>query len=154
MRRPAHRKRPGAPAPCLATVALIWPGAAAAHGIVGRADLPIPPWLFGWAAAVVIVISFLAMFRLRERKLGRVPKHTLLTVPRALEWACGVVGVGLFAAIVYAGLRGEQNFTSNLAPTAVYVVFWVGIPIFSAFLGDLFRPLTPWRAVGRLGAAA
>jgi hypothetical protein len=103
---------------------------------------------------VVIVISFLAMFRLRERKLGRVPKHTLLTVPRALEWACGVVGVGLFAVIVYSGLRGEQNFTSNLAPTAVYVVFWVGIPIFSAFLGDLFRPLNPWRAVGRLGAAA
>jgi hypothetical protein len=135
-------------------VALIWPGAAAAHGIVGRADLPIPPWLFGWAAAVVIVISFLAMFRLRERRLGRVPKHTLLTVPRALEWACGAVGVGIFAVIVYSGLRGEQNFTSNLAPTAVYVVFWVGIPIFSAFLGDLFRPLNPWRAVGRAGAAA
>jgi hypothetical protein len=102
---------------------------------------------------VVIVISFLAMFRLRERRLGRVPKHELLTVPRALEWACGAVGVGIFAVVVYAGLRGEQNFTSNLAPTAVYVVFWVGIPIFSAFLGDLFRPFNPWRAVGRAGAA-
>jgi hypothetical protein len=103
---------------------------------------------------VVIVISFLAMFRLRERRLGRVPKRELLTVPRALEWACGAVGIAVFAAIVYSGLRGEQNFTSNLAPTAVYVVFWVGIPIFSAFLGDLFRPLNPWRAVGRAGAAA
>ena len=24
-----------------------------AHGLVGRTDLPIPKWLFGWAAAVV-----------------------------------------------------------------------------------------------------
>ncbi len=102
---------------------------------------------------MVIVISFLAMFRLRERRLGRVPRHELLTVPRALEWACGAVGVGLFAVVVYAGLRGEQNFTSNLAPTAVYVVFWVGIPIFSAFLGDIFRAFNPWRAVARAGAA-
>ncbi len=32
-----------------------------AHGIVGRADLPIPEWLFGWAAAMVLVISFVAL---------------------------------------------------------------------------------------------
>ena len=32
-----------------------------AHGLVGRADRPIPEWLFGWAAAVVLIISFLAL---------------------------------------------------------------------------------------------
>jgi hypothetical protein len=138
----------------LAAVALLFPGAAAAHGIVGRADLPIPSWLFAWAAAVVIVISFLAMFRLRGRRLTGLPRRELLTVPRALEWLAGALGVGLFAVVVYAGLRGEQNFTSNLAPTAVYVVFWVGIPIASAFVGDLWRPFNPWRAVARAGAGA
>ncbi|HVV91726.1 MAG TPA: fenitrothion hydrolase [Solirubrobacterales bacterium] len=101
----------------------------------------------------MIVISFLAMFRLRGRRLGRLPRRELLTVPRALEWLCGALGVGLFAVVVYAGLRGEQNFTSNLAPTAVYVIFWVGIPIASAFVGDLWRPFNPWRAVARGGAA-
>ncbi len=135
-------------------VALLWPGAAAAHGIVGRADLPIPSWLFGWAAAVVIVISFLAMFRLRDRRLGAIPARRLLSVPRALERLAGAVGVGIFAVVVYAGLRGEQNFTSNLAPTAIYVVFWVGIPIASAFVGDIFRVFNPWRAVARASAAA
>ncbi|MBN9621413.1 MAG: fenitrothion hydrolase, partial [Actinobacteria bacterium] len=137
----------------LAAVALVFPGAAAAHGIVGRADLPIPAWLFAWAAAVVIVISFVAMFRLRGRRLGALPRRELLTVPRVLEWLCGALGVGLFAVVVYAGLRGEQNFTSNLAPTAVYVVFWVGIPIVSAFVGDLWRPFNPWRAMARAGTA-
>ena len=32
-----------------------------AHGIVGREDLPIPRWLFGWAATAVLVISFVAL---------------------------------------------------------------------------------------------
>ncbi len=137
----------------LSAVALLFPGAAAAHGIVGRADLPIPSWLFAWAAAVVIVISFLAMFRLRARRLGALPRRVLLTVPRVLDWLAGAAGVGLFAVVVYSGLRGEQNFTSDLAPTAVYVVFWVGIPIASAFVGDLWRPFNPWRAVARAGAA-
>ena len=30
------------------------PPVASAHGLVGRADLPIPTWLFGWAAAIVL----------------------------------------------------------------------------------------------------
>jgi hypothetical protein len=103
---------------------------------------------------VVIVISFLAMFRLRGTRLGGLPRRRLLRVPAVLEWLCGAIGVGLFAVVVYAGLRGVQNFTSNLAPTAAYVVFWVGIPIASAFVGDLWRPFNPWRAVARAGAAA
>lgn len=154
MRRLAPTRRALALATALAAAALLFPGAAAAHGIVGRADLPIPSWLFAWAAAVVIVISFLAMFRLRGRRLGRLPRRELLSVPRAFDRLCGALGVGLFAVVVYAGLRGEQNFTSNLAPTAVYVVFWVGIPIASAFVGDLWRPFNPWRAVARGGRAA
>jgi len=41
--------------------ALVNPAAALAHGIVGRQDLPIPRWLFAWAAAVVLVISFVGL---------------------------------------------------------------------------------------------
>ena len=32
-----------------------------AHGIVGRTDLPIPEWLFGWGAAVVLMMSFVGL---------------------------------------------------------------------------------------------
>ena len=32
-----------------------------AGGLLGRADLPIPEWLFGWAAAVVLIVSFVAL---------------------------------------------------------------------------------------------
>ena len=31
------------------------------HALVGRQDLPIPEWLFAWAAAFVLIISFFAL---------------------------------------------------------------------------------------------
>ena len=34
---------------------------AQAHGLVQRTNLPIPEWLFGWAAAIVLVASFAAL---------------------------------------------------------------------------------------------
>ena len=40
--------------------ALALPANALAHGLVGKQDLPIPRWLFAWAAAVVLVVSFVA----------------------------------------------------------------------------------------------
>ena len=40
---------------------LALPAAASAHGIQLTTDLPIPEWLFAWAAAVVLVASFVAL---------------------------------------------------------------------------------------------
>ena len=42
-------------------VLLLTPGAAEAHGLVQRQQLPIPQWLFFWAAAAVLVVSFFAL---------------------------------------------------------------------------------------------
>src|ERR1700722_18844831 len=42
-------------------LALAAPAVAQAHGIVGKADLPIPVWLFSWTAAIVLVVSFVAL---------------------------------------------------------------------------------------------
>lgn len=61
----------------------------------------------------------------------------------------GAVGVFVFAVAVYAGLVGTDSRRDNLAPIAVYVGFWVGIPFLSLLFGDVFRLLSPWRAIGR-----
>ena len=46
----------------LATAAaLAVPGAASAHGLGGLTNLPMPGWLFLVAAAVVLIVSFLAL---------------------------------------------------------------------------------------------
>jgi hypothetical protein len=121
-----------------------------AHGIVGRADLPIPQAWFWVAAAVVLVVSFAALAGGWTRpRLERVPERPLFRVPPAVEVLLGALGVVAFAVTVYAGLAGTDSQSANLAPTAVYVGFWVGVPFLSLLIGDWFRLVSPWRAVGR-----
>jgi hypothetical protein len=136
---------------------LLDPAAALAHGLVGRADLPIPEWLFGWAAAVVMVVSFVALATLwQEPKLekqdGFRPAPDWLSytlVNRATEIAAGAIGVALLGVTVWAGLAGTQLATANFAPTFIFVIFWVGLVPLSIFFGDVFRAFNPWRAVAK-----
>src|SRR5436305_261403 len=127
------------------------PAGALAHGLGGVTDLPIPTWLFAWAASIVLVASFVALATLwPEPRLERARERVLAAVPRLLDPLAGAVGIALFALVVYAGLAGEQDEpTRNLLPVAVFTLFWVGLPVASFLLGDVFRALNPWRAVAR-----
>jgi hypothetical protein len=127
-----------------------------AHGLVARSDLPIPEWLFGWAAAMVLVVSFVALAILwPEPRLEREHWRPLpggvgrVLGSRAVEGLCGTIGVLLLGVVVYAGLRGAQSPTANFAPTFIYVIFWLGLLPASILLGDVFKAFNPWRAIGR-----
>jgi hypothetical protein len=125
-----------------------------AHGLVGRADLPIPAAWFGAAAAVVLAVSFAALAAgWTKPRLEDVRERPLFRIPFAVDVVAGVAGVLVFALAVYAGLAGAQVPQDNLAPTVIYIVVWVGVPVASLLLGDVFRLISPWRAVGRAGGA-
>jgi hypothetical protein len=144
------RKRLAGGVAAALTAAALLPSSAAAHGLVGKQDLPIPRWLFAWAATVVLVVSFVALAALWPRpRLERVEERRVLSVPLALEVLCGALGVSAFAITVWAGFEGTQTATANLMPTVVYVIFWVAIPFSTLLLGDVFAAFNPWRAVGR-----
>lgn len=132
------------------------PHPALAHGLVGRADLPIPEWLFAWGAAVVLIVSFVALavlwpkprleperWRPLWERFGRV-----VTSP-AVEVAAGVIGVLLLVLVVWSGLAGTAAPQANFAPTFIYVVFFLGLVPVSVLFGDVFRAFNPWRAIGR-----
>ncbi|MFL5885638.1 MAG: fenitrothion hydrolase [Thermoleophilaceae bacterium] len=123
------------------------PGVASAHGLVGRADLPIPSWLFGWAAAIVLAASFAALASLWPKpRLQHVEERRFLRLPRWIDLVCGAIGIAIFAAVVYSGFAGIQESARNLAPTAIYVIFWVGLVVLSLLFGDVFRAFNPWRS--------
>jgi hypothetical protein len=134
----------------LAIVALGLPASADAHGIVGKADLPIPVWLFSWAAAIVMVVSFVALSTLwREPQLQEQHARRIFRLPRAVEWLASLFGVGLFGLVLYSGFAGAQVPNANFSVTFIYVLFWVGIPVLSVLFGDVFRALSPWRTCAR-----
>jgi hypothetical protein len=136
-----------AAAAALAAIALL-PPAAGAHGLVGRADLPIPTWLFGWAAAIVLGVSFAALGALwRQPRLEEPRERRVVRVPRIVDAVCGALGIGVFGLVVYAGFAGSDVPTANIAPTAIYVIFWVGTVVLSVLFGDVFRAFNPWRSL-------
>jgi hypothetical protein len=163
IRRPHPGRRATAPgrlglqtlAACVAA-ALIVPTPALAHGIGGKTDLPVPRWLFAWAAAVVLIVSFVALATLWPKpRLERARTRVVLQFPRVLDPLCGAIGIALFAIVLYAGFAGEQELPpANLAPIFIYVLFWVGLPFLSLLLGDVFRAFNPWRALARAVAWA
>jgi hypothetical protein len=127
-----------------------------AHALVARKDLPVPAWLFAWGASIVLIVSFFALSvswrtprfeKDRWRPLGAGLSRALLSIPAQIAY--GVVGVLLLAVAIYTGLHGTEAPDRNFALTFLYVTTWLGFPLFSVVLGDVFRPFNPWRAVGR-----
>jgi hypothetical protein len=135
--------------------ALVAPSPAAAHGLGGTRSLPIPEWLFAWAAAIVLVVSFVGLSILWPRpRLAQLAEGRSFAVPAAVRHGgrvvLGVLGVAIWVLTVWAGLTGTENVQTNIAPTMVYVAFWIGLPVLSLFVGDLWRALSPWRAIAEL----
>jgi hypothetical protein len=135
------------------------PEPAAAHGLVGRADLPIPAWLFGWGAAIVLIVSFVGLATLwnnpqleqrEENGFRPLPEWLSFSlVNGATEMFAAIAGVALLVLTVWSGLAGVQAPQENFAPTFIYVIFWVGLVPLSIVFGDVFRAFNPWRAIGR-----
>jgi hypothetical protein len=126
-----------------------------AHGIGGVRDLPVPESFFFSTAAVVLVISFVLLGALWKRPLlarhagGAALPAALQAVllSRALRVLLGTASVALLVVTLAAALAGTTIELLNFAPTFVYVIFWVGLPVLSVVLGDVWRVLSPWRAI-------
>ncbi|HEY7255129.1 MAG TPA: fenitrothion hydrolase [Solirubrobacterales bacterium] len=127
-----------------------------AHALASRQDLPVPAWLFAWAASIVLIVSFFALSvawrapRFEEerwRPLGPGLSRVLLGLPAQIVF--GAAGVFLLGVAVYSGLRGTEAPDRNFALTFIFVTCWLGFPLFSVLIGNVYPPFNPWRAVAR-----
>jgi hypothetical protein len=127
---------------------------AGAHGFGQRYDLPLPLslYMFGAAAAVVFSFVVVGLFVRSTPPPREYSRVDLFDYPPArLVAALGVplklTGLGLFAAMLLAGFFGDQNPYRNIAPTLVWVTAWVGLAYVSAFVGNIWPLINPWRTV-------
>jgi hypothetical protein len=132
-----------------------------AHGIGGRTDLPLSVWMFGYGAAAALVVSFaaLAVFWPQARLEGP-PPAALTDLDDDDRRAGGnrvlrVVGLLLLLVVFGAAAFGDELVSQNLAPVAIYVLFWVGLTVIAALVADLWnRGLDPYLLLGDAVAPA
>lgn len=127
-----------------------------AHALGTPIELPLPLSVFLWGASVVLLFSFLALGRLWRTSRFEGGEGTALPAPaQRVARVAGVVGrvltLALFAAAFYSGLAGRNLVDANFAPRAVYVVFWVGLTVVSAVLGDVWRAVSPFDTICAIG---
>ena len=130
-------------------------GDAFAHALAQRYDLPLPLGYFLVAAGTAVAVSFgiLALFSRQEGEPSRPTDDIVLRakIPSPIVAVLQVLALGALALIIAAGLFGDQRTFKNIAPVAVWVIWWVGLGTLSAFVGNIWALINPWSTV--FGAA-
>jgi hypothetical protein len=135
---------------------------AAAHGIGGRLDLPVPITYFLVGAGMVLVISFVALAVLwptPRLQSGPLDEPARLMVRRSwLLPTAGVVALLLVIGQLVPPLLGLETDPTRpgMAPVLVWVLFWLVVPFAGAVIGDWYTDINPWRTLAgrlRLGRA-
>ncbi|MCY3849571.1 MAG: hypothetical protein OXF75_02060 [Acidimicrobiaceae bacterium] len=132
---------------------------ASAHGTGSRTDLPLPAWQMAWAAAFSVIVSFVALGtfwdkpRLVASATGRRLVSLASSPAKTLEVVCKVVGVALFAVVIFAAWWGKPGTATNIAPTAFLIWFWVGLQLVSVLVGDVYRAFNPHTTIADTAAS-
>jgi hypothetical protein len=127
------------------------PGKAWGHAFGERYDLPVPLGYFVVGAAAVVALSFVvaAWYMRTETRAADTPPLILPCGPilRGARIACQLLSVALLAMLLIAGFFGTRNPEMNLAPVLVWIVWWVGLSLVVAGIGNIWPALDPWRAL-------
>lgn len=124
-----------------------------AHGFGARYDLPVPLSLYALGAAAAVALSFViaGVFLKTRRSPDAYARLNLLEVPflrplfsAPVAWLLAIIGVGVLFAVIIAGFAGTPIPSRNLAPTVVWVLWWVGFAYLSALVGNLWVAFNPW----------
>ena len=150
----AARRRVLLATPTALIFAALTASPAFAHGFGERYDLPVPLWLYISGAGAAVALSFVVIgfflrrtsrthtyprLNLLHHPLGRALVHPALTVP------IQILAVAFFLLVIVTGLAGNPAPGLNLAPTAVWIIWWVGMAYLSALIGDVWLLINPWR---------
>jgi hypothetical protein len=140
----------GAAASAVAASSLLVAQQAAAHSMGVTYNLPIPFWMYAFAASAALALSFLMVgFFVTARGAERNFRSIEIpaTVPPAALAALRAASMFLFALTLLSALFGPRYSFANFGLTFFWIVFVVGFAYLTALIGDLYALVNPWRVV-------
>ena len=128
-----------------------------AHSFGQVYRLPVPVWLYLYGACAALALSFLVMafFLTADTK----QPSSITNATRAddeparasrrsrLSWLPAIFGTSLLGLCIASGLFGVAGPYANFSMTAFWIVFLLGLTYLVALVGDVYRPVNPWRAL-------
>ncbi len=125
-----------------------------AHGIGGRSDLPISEWIAAWSGAIALLLSFAVLgFLWHQPRFPQLLKGRLVSKSlKGSQIVTSVAQIGavlLFFIVLTACFLGPDNTVANIAPTTVFIMFWVGVSVASALFGPIWKVVSPWETFGK-----
>ncbi len=120
-----------------------------AHGFDERHELPAPLTHFMLGAAMAVALTFvLAVVFARAAPAPARGKQdgsrASFRLPNALRLTLRLASLLLFVVTVAAALLGTADPMMNLAPTLVWIAWWVGLSLLIACIGNIWPLLDPW----------
>ncbi len=129
------------------------PSAVYAHVFLQPYTLPVPFWLYLYAAAATLILSFaiIGVFvgTLPAPWLSRTT-NVLPGTPRAQAawtWIVRVlrlVGVGCLALTMLGGIVGTSDPMLNISMPLFWVAFLLGLTYLTAIIGNIYEFTNPW----------
>ena len=145
-------------------LALGVPALAAAHGFGQRIDLPVPLYLYLFGGGAVVALSFILLGLVPSRlsdALHAYPKYDLTRLvwfraiaSRSALMPFKLVFVAILVVAVASGIWGDQNPAFNMLPTVVWILFAIGVTFFSAFIGNIWSVINPFKTLYEFGEMA
>ncbi len=145
----AARDSPWASFSLLALLFLL-PSLAYPHAFGSRYDLPLPLSFYLSAAAIAVAVSFVVTFFFVRSdvhwQLSFALKPQFCKMLRGFLRLLGLVVLGL---ILTTALIGDPSPTKNFATVTVWVLWWVGMTLFSALIINLWPWLNPFYTIAQ-----
>lgn len=137
----------------LAAVALLGDtGTARAHAGQQGFVLLLPTEYYIAGGTLAVAASFLLLLLVPAAAVHRIAagRVEICRMPRVPTTATSFVVFLLLLMLLLAGLFGSRDPLANPLPLAVWTLWWVGLTVAQALVGDLWAALNPWLAPYRL----
>ena len=131
-----------------------WP--AYAHGFGERTELPVPLGYFLIGAGLAVALSFIFISVLvkiradasywRLNLIGPYWIKKTLTSPITFL-PVKLLSVLLLGLVIATGFGGESNPLLNFNPTFIWIIWWVGMAIGVALIGNIWALANPWKII-------
>ncbi len=148
---------------CIALLILLLPTMAAAHSFAQPYQLPMPYWMYIYAALAALVLSFLivgyfAGARQRDGQPVFLPigdsRWVRLLRTLRLMTLIRLLSVAALLLCIVSGLIGSRDPYRNFNMTFFWLLFCLGFSYATALLGNWYAVVSPWvvisRGIGRI----